>query len=52
MNELAEQVQQAYDRGGKDEARKAFVDTCTERDWTREELDEAVALLRSFPEAA
>ena len=49
MNELAEQVQQAYDRGGRAEARKAFIDTCTERDWTREELDETVSLYRSLP---
>lgn len=48
MNELAEQVQQAYERGGRDEARDAFVDTITERDWTREEL-ETVQLYRSFP---
>lgn len=48
MNELAEQVQQAYDRGGREEARKTFLDTCQERDWTKEELDETVALFRSY----
>lgn len=51
MNELTQKVQQAYDRGDLDDARKAFLDTCQERDWTREELDEAVALLRGFPNA-
>ncbi|MEU2358601.1 hypothetical protein ABZ599_37515 [Streptomyces misionensis] len=45
-------MQQAYERGGWEEARKAFADVCTEMRWTREELDEAVSLLRSFPKAA
>jgi hypothetical protein len=52
MNELTEQVQQAYDRGGQIEARQTFVDKCVERDWTGVELKEAVMLLRSFPKEA
>jgi hypothetical protein len=49
MNELAEQVQQAYDRGGREEARRAILRVCEERDWTRDELSEAFALYRSYP---
>ncbi|WP_158102422.1 hypothetical protein [Streptomyces africanus] len=51
MNELAEQVQQAYDRGGRGEARTVLLDTCLERDWTKDELDEAFKLFRSYPTA-
>lgn len=51
MNELAEQVQQAYDRGGREEAREAFLRVCLERDWTADELGEAVTLYRSYPTA-
>ncbi|MCX5000965.1 hypothetical protein [Streptomyces longwoodensis] len=52
MNELTQQMQQAYDRGGRGEARQTFLNTCQERDWTREELHEAVVLLRGFPTAS
>lgn len=51
MNELAEQVQQAYDRGGWEEARKVFMRVCEERSWTKTELGESWELLRSFPAA-
>lgn len=49
MNELAQQVQQAYERGGRPEARRALLDTCLERDWTKDELGEAFALYRTYP---
>ncbi|SBU98057.1 hypothetical protein YUMDRAFT_06024 [Streptomyces sp. OspMP-M45] len=49
MNEFTQQVQDAYDRGGKGEARKVFLDTCLERDWTKDEIVEAITLYRSFP---
>jgi len=52
MNELAEQVQQAYDRGGREAAGQAFVNGAVERKWTRSELDEAVRVLRSVQEEA
>lgn len=51
MNELAQQVQQAYDRGGRTEARQTLLDTCLERDWSKDELGEAFALFRSYPTA-
>lgn len=51
MNELAQQVQQAYDRGGRDEARRTILRVCEERDWTKGELGEAFTLYRSYPRA-
>lgn len=49
MNELAEQVQQAYDRGGREEARQVFMKRCEERSWTKTEIREAWELLRGYP---
>ena len=49
MNELAEQVQQAYDRGGREEARTTLLSTCLERDWTKDELGDAFDLYRNYP---
>jgi hypothetical protein len=51
MNQLIEQMQQAYEREGRKGARQAFLTAAEERDWTREELDEAVQLLRGFPKS-
>lgn len=51
MYELAEQVQQAFDRGGREEARQTILRVCLERDWTKDELGEAFALYRSYPAA-
>lgn len=49
MNQLAEQMQKTYEREGRKAARQTFLAGVEERDWTREELTEAVQLLRSFP---
>jgi hypothetical protein len=49
MNELAEQVQQAYESDGREGARTTFLTMVEERDWTRGELEEAADLMRSFP---
>lgn len=49
MNELTQQVQQAFDREGREAAKQVFLDQAVERDWTMPELTEAVALLRSLP---
>jgi len=51
MSELAEQVQQAYDRGGRKEAREVLLSVCLERDWSKDELGEAFKLYRSYPTA-
>lgn len=48
MNNFSEQVQHAYDRGGKAMARQTFLDVCVEKDWSREEIVEAIALYRSL----
>ena len=49
MNELTEQMKQAYTRGGRKEAQQTFLTMAEERDWTKEELRDAAELLRSYP---
>lgn len=49
MNELAERMQQAYDGGGREEARQVFMRLCEERSWTQAQLSEAWQLLWGYP---
>lgn len=49
MNELAQQVQQAYERAGKAEAVEVLIHTAKAGDWTDTELDETIELIQSYP---
>ena len=45
--DMVRRVKEALDAGGKDAAVACFGEVCLEQDWTQDELQQAIAVIRA-----